>query len=459
MWSAATSPASSRRAGCRSAWSSGIRNGRPICPRPRLPSRATRIRNHSPRALEPGDRVFMVSMHQAYDRRLELHRAFIDEAVRRRVGHVVYLSFIGAGANASFSHARSHGATETMLRDSGLSWSAVRNGMYGDEIASWFDPDGRITGSGGEGRISFSYRPELGQAIAVLLADEAYDDRDRVTITTPDAVSLRELAALATDLTGDDYRYEPLDPRGLDRVPALGRTPGVVDRGGDLVLRRRLAWRGGCRQPRLRGAHRYACPHRARAARAVPRRSAPEPSCGAMTRAVILSAVRTPIGRYGGGLAAVRPDDLAAIADCRGGRPRGRARGADRGRLARLRQPGGRGQPERGALRCAARRSARFRRRRHRQPPLRLGPRGSRRRLPRRRRRGRRSLRCGGCRVDDPRAARDAEAGCAVRARRPRASRHDARLAVRQPALRGAVLARGDGGDGRERRRSLRRLA
>ena len=33
-----------------------------------------------------------------------------------------------------------------------------------------------------------------------------------------------------------------------------------------------------------------------------------------MSRAVILSAVRTPIGRYGGALADVRPDDLAAIA-------------------------------------------------------------------------------------------------------------------------------------------------
>ena len=33
-----------------------------------------------------------------------------------------------------------------------------------------------------------------------------------------------------------------------------------------------------------------------------------------MTRAVILSAVRTPVGRYGGGLSAVRPDDLAALA-------------------------------------------------------------------------------------------------------------------------------------------------
>src|SRR4051794_18850458 len=31
-------------------------------------------------------------------------------------------------------------------------------------------------------------------------------------------------------------------------------------------------------------------------------------------KAVILSAVRTPVGRYGGGLAGMRPDDLAAIA-------------------------------------------------------------------------------------------------------------------------------------------------
>ena len=33
-----------------------------------------------------------------------------------------------------------------------------------------------------------------------------------------------------------------------------------------------------------------------------------------MSRAVILSAVRTPIGRYGGALSGVRPDDLAAVA-------------------------------------------------------------------------------------------------------------------------------------------------
>ena len=32
-----------------------------------------------------------------------------------------------------------------------------------------------------------------------------------------------------------------------------------------------------------------------------------------MSRAVVLSAVRTPVGRYGGALAGERPDDLAAL--------------------------------------------------------------------------------------------------------------------------------------------------
>ncbi len=35
---------------------------------------------------------------------------------------------------------------------------------------------------------------------------------------------------------------------------------------------------------------------------------------GGVTRAVVLAGVRTPIGRYGGALAGVRPDDLAALA-------------------------------------------------------------------------------------------------------------------------------------------------
>ena len=150
-----------------------------------------------------------------------------------------------------------------------------------------------------------------------------------------------------------------------------------------------------------------------------------------------------------------RPDDLAALADPRGRRPRGRAGGADRGRLARLREPGGRGQPQRRAHGGAARRPARVGRRRHRQPALRVGSRGDRRRMPRGDRRRRRPLRRRRRRVDVARAARHRQARHGVSARRPHALRHDARLALPEPAARGAVPARDDGRDRRERRRAL----
>ena len=38
-----------------------------------------------------------------------------------------------------------------------------------------------------------------------------------------------------------------------------------------------------------------------------------------MRRAVVIDAVRTPVGRYGGALSVVRPDDLAARVNVNGG--------------------------------------------------------------------------------------------------------------------------------------------
>jgi uncharacterized protein YbjT (DUF2867 family) len=183
-------------------------------------------------ALSPGDRVFMVSMHSPYDERLALHRSFIEVAARQQVARVVYLSYVAAGANAHFVHARSHGATEAMLEESGVPWSAVRNGMYSDEIASWFDADGRITGPGADGRISLSYRPELGKAIAILLTEPAHDDRSIFTVTNPEAVTLSELAALAEEVSGDPYRYEPL-PREewIEYRRRLGREEWSIEAG------------------------------------------------------------------------------------------------------------------------------------------------------------------------------------------------------------------------------------
>lgn len=79
------------------------------------------------KGLRKGDRVFMVSLWIGGDTRLELHRSFIDAAAKADVAQLVYLSFVNAGQSAIFSHAREHGATEEMLRASGVPWTSIRN--------------------------------------------------------------------------------------------------------------------------------------------------------------------------------------------------------------------------------------------------------------------------------------------------------------------------------------------
>jgi uncharacterized protein YbjT (DUF2867 family) len=58
--------------------------------------------------------------------------------------------------------------------------------------------------------MSFSYRPELGDAIATVLTEPGHEGKV-YDVTTPDSVSLAELAIVASDVTGDHYRYEPQD--------------------------------------------------------------------------------------------------------------------------------------------------------------------------------------------------------------------------------------------------------
>ena len=165
----------------------------------------------------------------------------------------------------------------------------------------------------------------------------------------------------------------------------------------------------------------------------------------AMADAWIVDALRTPIGRYGGALAAVRPDDLAALRH----RARSSARAGvdpqrDRRRAPRLRQPGGRGQPQRRAhgraarraagTRCPARRSTACAARAWRRSPTAARAiRGGEGDLLDRRRR----------RVDDARAVRDAQ-GRARPARAATCSSYDTTLGWRFVNPRMAVLGSTD---------------
>lgn len=161
-------------------------------------------------ALDGGDRVFMVAMHSSVEDRTRQNRAFVAAAVNAGVGQLVYLSCLGAGPDAVFLHGRSHGATEAMIEQSGLPFTIVRMSMWMDDIPNWFDSDGVIRAPAGDGRISFTYRPEIAGVIAATLIEQGHEGKV-YDVTGPESVTMPELAGLAAEITGDDYRCEPLE--------------------------------------------------------------------------------------------------------------------------------------------------------------------------------------------------------------------------------------------------------
>jgi uncharacterized protein YbjT (DUF2867 family) len=183
------------------------------------------------KGLRKGDHVFMVSLWIGGDTRLDLHRSFIDAAAKAEVAQVVYLSFVNASKTAVFSHAREHGATEEMLRASGVPWTSIRNSMYGDDIPGWFDSDGVAREPGDAARMTFSYRSELADVITVALTETGHEGKI-YNITTPESVSMRELAQVAAQVTGDRYTYEPIsDGEWIKRWTAQGRPDWALEAG------------------------------------------------------------------------------------------------------------------------------------------------------------------------------------------------------------------------------------
>jgi uncharacterized protein YbjT (DUF2867 family) len=172
-----------------------------------------------------------VSLWIGGDTRLDLHRSFIDAAAKAEVAQVVYLSFVNAAKTAVFSHAREHGATEEMLRASGVLWTSIRNSMYGDDIPGWFDSDGVAREPGDAARMTFSYRSELADVIAVALTETGHEGKI-YNITTPESVSMRELAQIAAQVTGDRYTYEPIsDGEWIKRWKLEGRPDWALEAG------------------------------------------------------------------------------------------------------------------------------------------------------------------------------------------------------------------------------------
>jgi NAD(P)H dehydrogenase (quinone) len=160
----------------------------------------------SAQALAGIDTLLMVSADESADR-VELHRAFVESAVAAGVRHVVYTSFVGASDSAGFLLGRDHAATEEIVRASGLQHTFLRDNFYAEVFPLFADPDGVIRGPAGDGRVAAVSRRDVAEVAAVVLQDPAAHAGKGYDLTGPAALSLAEIAATLSDVTGRRHAY------------------------------------------------------------------------------------------------------------------------------------------------------------------------------------------------------------------------------------------------------------
>lgn len=171
-------------------------------------------------ALEGVETAFFVSASEDADR-VGLQGTFVDEAAAAGVRHLVYLSFQGASPESTFTFARDHAHTEEHIRASGMAWTFLRDGFYADFMPGLVGDDGVIRGPGGDGRVAVVAQDDIADAATeVLLAPSAHAGRT-YTLTGPEALTFREIAAILGEETGREVTYvdETLDEARESRAP------------------------------------------------------------------------------------------------------------------------------------------------------------------------------------------------------------------------------------------------
>jgi uncharacterized protein YbjT (DUF2867 family) len=148
-------------------------------------------------ALDGVTTLFMVSGTEGVVR-VGQHRSLIDAAIRAGVEHVVYTSFFGAAADATFTHGREHFATEQMLRESGMRWTFLRDNFYLDILPELAGQDGVIRGPAGSGRVAAVARADIAAVATAVLLDPAEHRDATYGLTGPEALTLEEVAAVLT---------------------------------------------------------------------------------------------------------------------------------------------------------------------------------------------------------------------------------------------------------------------
>lgn len=157
-------------------------------------------------ALAGASTLFLVSGRE-HPERLEHHRRAVAAAAAAGIERIVYLSFLNAAPDATFTLARQHFHTEQFIRETGAAHVFLRDSLYCDFLPFFVGRDGVLRAPAGGGRVSLVVRDDIIEAAASVLSDPAQDSTT-FDITGPEAVTLAEASARLSRFVGHEIVYE-----------------------------------------------------------------------------------------------------------------------------------------------------------------------------------------------------------------------------------------------------------
>ena len=125
-------------------------------------------------AFQGGDKLLIVSYPSInYEIRVQSHKAAIDAAKRVGIKHIYYTSLAFAG-DSKAAVMQAHLDTEAYLRQSGITYTIIREGIYSESFPLYFGYWNPSRGNEvrvpyGDGGIAWVCRDDLGEGTAKLM--------------------------------------------------------------------------------------------------------------------------------------------------------------------------------------------------------------------------------------------------------------------------------------------------
>jgi NAD(P)H dehydrogenase (quinone) len=179
-------------------------------------------------AFAGASKVLLISSNDLGNRGAQ-HRNVIDAAVRASVALFAYTSVLHADTSL-LGLAAEHRETEEAIRESGLTYTLLRNGWYAENHTMALKgalEHGALAGAAGEGRISAAAREDYAAAAAVVLASsQAVPQIYELAGDT--AFTLSDLAAETAKQAGRELPYHNLGQHEYRELLVTVGLPAIV---------------------------------------------------------------------------------------------------------------------------------------------------------------------------------------------------------------------------------------